>query len=130
MKRKLVLIFEDNKLLHATLTERGRRVKLPKIITNEDALAKVKDTLTDALSVVGAAIIPTTTNTAFTSPAGLNNQGWSFNPTGPLHASSATSVEASVETAPVSSIQEVPRARSVCARPKKDEKSPTIAPCS
>lgn len=143
MKRKLVLIFEDNKLLHATLTERGRRVKLPKITTNEDALAQVKDTLTNALAIVGTA--PSTASTTNTTFAGLLHpladgvsghavaagQGCTFDPaTGLLHPPSA-SKQTQIETTSMASVEEQPRPRSVCARPKKDEKeSPTIAPCS
>jgi hypothetical protein len=128
MKRKLVLIFEDNKLLHATLTERGRRVKLPKITTNDDALTKVKDTLTDALSIVGAAPSTSTTpNSTFANSAGASNQCVYDPATGLLHATQ----QVPAETTPIAFVQEQPRPRSVCARPKKDEKeSLTIAPCN
>jgi hypothetical protein len=78
MKRKLVLIFEDNQLLSVSLTERGRRSRLQPIASDAAAIKEVKATVVSALDTLSKAepkpvIVDTTvvTTTAKEVPASL-----------------------------------------------------------
>ena len=75
MKRKLVLIFEDNQLLSVSLTERGRRSRLQPIASDAAAIKEVKATVVSALDTLSKAepkpVIVVATTTAKEVPASL-----------------------------------------------------------
>jgi len=127
MKRKLVLTFEDNKLLHATITERGRRTRLPKIATCDDAVKEVQDALVCAMTAVNASEVSNASSQDVVIKLPENGvTKLPENVVTKLPDNIVTDVSASVppeeETASVAEMQEAPRARSVCARPKSDKK--------
>lgn len=154
MKRKLVLTFDGNKLLHASLTERGKRTRLSNIAISADALKEVKDTLSGALLAIetaSVAVIPSDAtvmvdNTTKSSsqegaPAALrfmlsvsDTAALGIGPGAPTcvvgPGTSLPADDAAEQTTSVASMQEdTPRARAVCARPKSDkDKSPSPSP--
>jgi len=149
MKRKLVLTFDGNKLLHATITERGRRTRLPAIASSKDALREVKDTLTCALSAVETASVPTILSDVSTTSGAMGRAEMNYreglsmdsNTPSPIPSSDIPDdiseggggtygipsrvVAAPDKTVSVASMQDVvSRSRSVCARPKVDNPLP------
>lgn len=129
MKRKLILTFENNKLLHATITDRGRRMYLPKIITSADAVKEVKDALASAMSVM----VPNPPNNEPEVPAPISVATFLVENFAKVEAESAKSLPAAepeITTSITEAQTEMPdafRARSVCARPKSDKKESSVS---
>lgn len=126
MKRKLVLTFENNKLLHATVTDRGRRMHLPKIATSADAVKEVRDALASAMAAVAPDPALTTVSTNAINVATFLSEKVITSTESNKFVAAAEPEETTSITEAETETQDALRARSVCARPKSDKKESSM----
>jgi len=113
MKRKLSLVFEGDLLLGITLTEKGKRNRLPSIATKRDALEGIETILQATLDSVGKALL-TEAETAVTSAPATVEQTVTKAP------AEETQTQTEI-TVPLSIDSDAERPKAVCARPKVPE---------